>query len=60
MEEQHHQQAYFSLIQAILNCSNNKDEVLELLKANQELIDSGLTQTILQVAEANLEKNSQC
>jgi hypothetical protein len=43
------QEAYINLIFAILNCPNN-DEILALLKANQELIDSDFLQTIQAIA----------
>ncbi|MEH2170275.1 MAG: CHAT domain-containing protein [Nostoc sp.] len=44
------QQAYFNLIQRLLNCRTN-DEFQETLAANQELVDIGFLQTIKAVAQ---------
>jgi hypothetical protein len=48
MNEQR-QQAYFNLIQNLLNCRSD-DEVQEILTANQDLIDAGLVQKMLEMA----------
>ncbi|MHC5717554.1 MAG: CHAT domain-containing protein, partial [Nostoc sp.] len=53
MNEQR-QQAYFNLIQSLLNCRSN-DEVREILAANQELVDIGFLQAI----EAEAQRFSQ-
>jgi CHAT domain-containing protein/predicted NBD/HSP70 family sugar kinase len=42
------QNAYLSLINALVNCPNGEEA--EILKANQDLIDAGLLQTMDQVA----------
>jgi CHAT domain-containing protein/Flp pilus assembly protein TadD len=51
MNEKRHQ-AYLNLIDVLLRCSNGKETAI--LDANQDLIDGGLVQTMLQVA-ANLK-----
>jgi len=51
------QEAYVNLIFAILNCPNN-DEILALLKANQELIDSDFLQTIQAIAGMMRERGN--
>ncbi|MEH1919838.1 MAG: hypothetical protein V7L07_01945, partial [Nostoc sp.] len=48
MNEQR-QQAYFNLIQNLFNCRSD-DEVREILAANQNLIDAGLVQKMLEMA----------
>ncbi|MBW4453261.1 MAG: CHAT domain-containing protein [Nostoc indistinguendum CM1-VF10] len=48
MNEQR-QQAYFNLIQNLLNC-RSEDEVQEILAVNQDLIDAGLVQKMLEMA----------
>ena len=48
MNEQR-QQAYVNLIQSLLNCRSD-DEVQEILAANQDLIDAGLVQKMLEMA----------
>lgn len=48
MNEQR-QKAYFNLIQNLLNCRSD-DEVQEILAANQDLIDAGLVQKMLEIA----------
>ncbi|MGV0106047.1 CHAT domain-containing protein [Nostoc sp. DSM 114160] len=48
MNEQR-QQAYFNLIQNLLNCRSD-DEVQEILAANQDLIDAGLVEKMLEMA----------
>ncbi|MFN6482819.1 MULTISPECIES: CHAT domain-containing tetratricopeptide repeat protein [unclassified Nostoc] len=48
MNEQR-QQAYLNLIQSLLNCRSD-DEVQEILAANQDLIDAGLVQKMLEIA----------
>ncbi|WP_238845518.1 CHAT domain-containing protein [Nostoc edaphicum] len=48
MNEQR-QQAYFNLIQNLLNCHSD-DEVQKILAANQDLIDAGLVQKMLEIA----------
>ncbi|MEW6499089.1 MAG: hypothetical protein AB1589_42375, partial [Cyanobacteriota bacterium] len=51
MNEKRHQ-AYLNLIDVLLRCSNGEEAAI--LNANQDLIDGGLVQTMLQVA-ANLK-----
>jgi hypothetical protein len=48
MTEQQRQTEYFNLIDDLLKCPNGQEP--EVLSAKAELIDSGLVQTILQVA----------
>ncbi|MEH2193804.1 MAG: hypothetical protein V7K98_14370 [Nostoc sp.] len=48
MNEQR-QQAYLNLIERLLNCGSD-DEVREILAANQDLIDAGLVQKMLEMA----------
>ncbi|MGH7999464.1 MAG: CHAT domain-containing protein, partial [Brasilonema sp.] len=49
MNEQR-QQAYFNLIQRLLNCRSH-DAIQEILAANQELLDVGFLQTVEAVGE---------
>jgi CHAT domain-containing protein len=56
MNEQR-QQDYFNLIQLLLNCRSD-DEVREILAANQDLIDAGLAQKMLEMA-SNLLKQGE-
>ncbi|MEA5601573.1 CHAT domain-containing tetratricopeptide repeat protein [Nostoc sp. UHCC 0252] len=42
---EHRQQAYFDLIQSLLNCGSH-DEVQEVLAANEELVDVGFLQAV--------------
>ena len=55
MNEQR-QQAYFNLIQSLLNCRSH-DEILEILVANQNLLDDSLVQKMLKRASYLLKQS---
>ncbi|AVH70238.1 CHAT domain-containing protein [Nostoc sp. 'Lobaria pulmonaria (5183) cyanobiont'] len=55
MNEQR-QQAYFNLIQSLLNCRSH-DEILEILAANQNLLDDSLVQKMLERASHLLKQS---
>ncbi|MBD2518064.1 CHAT domain-containing protein [Nostoc sp. FACHB-973] len=55
MNEQR-QQAYFNLIQSLLNCRSH-DEILDILVANQNLLDDSLVQKMLKRASYLLKQS---
>ncbi len=57
MNEQR-QQAYFNLIQHVLNCRSN-DELRKILAINHELVDAGFLQTLEAVAKVFLQQGDE-
>lgn len=49
---QQRQDAYLNLIKQLLNCSSGK--YWEILETNQDLLDAGLVQTMLRVANEQM------
>jgi len=57
MDEQQRFQEYLNLIDSLLNCPNGKE--LEILNANQDLVDEGLIEAMNSVASTLEEQDNQ-